>query len=132
MADADRLVVAAAVIERSDRFLVTRRQAGAHLAGYWEFPGGKCEPGESAVECLRREIREELQTDVIVGDEIYATAHEDPARLVELHFFRCELAGEPRPALGQQMQWIARAELRTAQFPPADAELIEQLKTWNL
>lgn len=132
MADAERLVVAAAVIEQSDRFLVTRRQAGVHLAGYWEFPGGKCEPGESAVECLRREIREELQTDVIVGDEIYATAHEDPARPVELHFFRCELAGEPRPALGQQMQWIARAELRTAQFPPADAELIEQLKAWNL
>lgn len=132
MADADRLVVAAAVIEQSDRFLVTRRQVGVHLAGYWEFPGGKCEPGESAVECLRREIREELQTDVIVGDEIYATAHEDRARFVELHFFRCKLAGEPRPALGQQMQWIARAELRTAQFPPADAELIEQLKAWNL
>jgi mutator protein MutT len=132
MADAERLVVAAAVIEQSDRFLVTRRQAGVQLAGYWEFPGGKCEPGESAVECLRREIREELQTDVIVGDEIYATAHEDPARSVELHFFRCELAGEPRPALGQQVQWIARAELRTAQFPPADAELIEQLKAWNL
>lgn len=132
MADADRLVVAAAVIEQSDRFLVTRRQAGVPLAGYWEFPGGKCEPGESAVECLRREIREELQTDVIVGDEIYATAHEDPARFVELHFFRCELAAEPRPAIGQQMQWIARAELRAAQFPPADAELIEQLKAWNL
>ena len=54
------IVVAAAVVERDGQFFVTRRQAGAHLEGYWEFPGGKCDPGEPLAACLIREIREEL------------------------------------------------------------------------
>ena len=54
------IVVAAAVIERGGQFLVTRRQPGTHLAGHWEFPGGKCEPGETLAACLARELREEL------------------------------------------------------------------------
>ena len=62
-ADDRRIVVAAAVIERDGRFLVTRRQAGVHLEGYWEFPGGKCEPGETLDACLARELREELDVD---------------------------------------------------------------------
>lgn len=52
----------------------------------------------------------------------------DPERLIELHFYRCDLTGQPRPALGQQMRWMARAELRETDFPPADAELIQKLK----
>ena len=61
------IVVAAAVIERDDRFLLTRRQRGVHLEGYWEFPGGKCEPGETHAACLVREIREELGVEAAVG-----------------------------------------------------------------
>ena len=121
------IVVTAAVIERDDRFLVTRRQPGVHLAGYWEFPGGKCEPGESHVACLRRELREELSVDALVHDEMFTTTHEYPERLVELHFLRCELAGEPAPALGQAMRWVTRGELSTLAFPPADTELIRLL-----
>ncbi len=122
-----RLIVTAAVIERDDAFLVTRRLRGVHLEGYWEFPGGKCETGESLADCLRREIQEELTVDVVVGDEIYTVAHDYPERVVELHFFACALGGEPRPALGQEMQWAKRAELRALHFPPADDELIERL-----
>ena len=73
-----RLIVTAAVIERDDAFLVTRRLHGVHLEGYWEFPGGKCDPGESLDDCLRREIREELDADVIVGAEIYSSRTTTP------------------------------------------------------
>jgi 8-oxo-dGTP diphosphatase len=121
------VVVLAAVIERDARILVTRRTAGTHLAGLWEFPGGKCEPGESHAACLTRELREELDVDCVIGDEILTTEHAYPDRIVRLHFRRCGVIGEPRPMIGQQMQWIRRAELPTLQFPPADEALVRML-----
>ena len=126
--DPPRIIVTAAVIRRGDTFLVTRRQRGVHLEGYWEFPGGKCEDGESLAACLEREIREELDASIRPGREVLATEHSYPERVVELHFIECELAGEPRPMLGQEMRWVPQAELRSLQFPPADDELIELLE----
>ena len=124
-----RLVVAAAVIEDAGRYLVTRRPRGVHLEGYWEFPGGKCELGESLDQCLRREISEELGTDALPGAEILSVSHDYPERTVELHFVACRLIDVPTPLLGQEMRWVTRAELRELDFPPADAELIELLCT---
>ncbi len=121
------IVVAAAVIERDGAFLVTRRPQGVHLEGYWEFPGGKCEPGESYVACLIRELREELGVDVVAGAEMHATVHLYPDRHVELHFLRCELCGDPAPQQSQAMRWVPRHELAALQFPPADDELIQRL-----
>lgn len=121
------VIVLAAVIERNGRFLVTRRLERTHLAGYWEFPGGKCEPGESHDACLRRELAEELGVDAVVGAEVMTTEHTYPDRTVRLHFRRCEIAGEPEPRLGQQMRWVERAELATLAFPDADRELIQWL-----
>ena len=122
-----RIIVTAAVIQRGDEFLVTRRQRGVHLAGYWEFPGGKQDPGESLEDCLRREIREELDADVTIGSRLLSCAHEYPSRIVELHFFEAELRGEPTAMLGQEMRWVARGDLKSLQFPPADDELIALL-----
>ena len=124
---APTIVVTAAVVERDGRVLVTRRQRGVHLEGLWEFPGGKQEDCESLAACLRRELREELDVAAHVGEEIYTTTHEYPERGVELHFLRCELRGEPRPLLGQEIRWVARADLASLEFPPADAELIRIL-----
>jgi 8-oxo-dGTP diphosphatase len=121
------ILVTAAVIERDDRFLVTRRQKGVHLEGCWEFPGGKCDAGETLAACLARELREELDTAARVGDEVFTTTHEYPDRSVELHFLRCELEDEPRPLLGQEMRWVRREDLAALEFPPADAELIRLL-----
>jgi len=123
------IVVTAAVIERDGCFLVTRRQKGVHLEGYWEFPGGKCDAGESLAACLARELREELDVDARVGVEVFTTSHSYPDRTVELHFFQCALQGEPRPLIGQEMRWVPRAELGSFEFPPADAKLIEILST---
>jgi mutator protein MutT len=121
------IVVVAAVIEANRRFLVTRRQPGVHLAGMWEFPGGKIDPDEAHASALRRELREELDVDVDVGERLYHTVHAYDDRTVELHFYRCVLRGEPRPLLGQQMRWVARDELPSLGFPPADTELIDLL-----
>ena len=121
------IVVTAAVIQRDGLVLVTCRQEGVHLEGYWEFPGGKCEPQESHADCLVREIREELGVEAAVGGELLATTHAYGDRRVELHFLRCELRGEPRPLLGQEIRWVARADLASLEFPPADAELIRIL-----
>ena len=122
------VVVAAAVIERSGRFLVTRRPRGVHLEGLWEFPGGKCDNGESLAACLMRERREELAVESTVGAEVLRTAHDYSDRQIELHFFECELAGEPVPQVGQEMRWASREELARLEFPPADAVLIERLR----
>src|SRR4029453_12473684 len=100
-----RQVVVAAVIEGNGSFLVARRQAGAHLEGYWEFPGGKCLPNETQLESLRREIREELDADVAATDKLLMSAHEYDDRIIELHFYRCALVGTPRPMLGQELRW---------------------------
>jgi len=121
------LVVAAAIIERANRFLLTRRPRGVHLEGCWEFPGGKCDAGETHAVCLARELREELGVDVDVLDEVFATEHAYDDRVVELHFIRCRLRGEPIPQLGQEMRWARRDELRTLEFPPADKALIDRL-----
>jgi mutator protein MutT len=121
------IVVTAAVIERDGRVLVTRRQQGVHLEGYWEFPGGKCGKDESLAACLARELREELDIEARVGKEMFVTTHAYDDRRVELHFLACELLGEPRPMLGQEMRWVPRGELGGLQFPPGDAELIVAL-----
>lgn len=124
---AELVVVSAAVVERNAAFLVTRRLRGTHLEGFWEFPGGKCEPGETHDACLVREIREELGCVALVGEKLLAVSHAYPERTVELHFFRCALRGEPQPLIGQDIRWVARADLRSLEFPPADAELIQLL-----
>jgi 8-oxo-dGTP diphosphatase len=122
-----RIVVTAAVIERNGRFLVTRRPRGVHLEGLWEFPGGKCEPGETHIASLEREIAEELSAGVVVNAEVFSVTHAYPDRVVELHFFDCRLTGSPVAALGQEMRWVSREELRSLPFPPADEELIRKL-----
>jgi 8-oxo-dGTP diphosphatase len=121
------VIVVAAVIEENGAFLVTRRQKGVHLAGLWEFPGGKIDEGETHAAALVREIREELDAGVDVGDLVFDVTHDYEDRTVALYFYRCTLRGTPRPLLGQEMRWVPRAELATLGFPPADEELITLL-----
>jgi 8-oxo-dGTP diphosphatase len=121
------IVVVAAVMEEGGAFLVTRRPHGTHLAGMWEFPGGKIDLAETHEQALRREMREELDADVQVNELIYYTVHGYDDRTVSLYFYRCRLTGTATPQLGQQMQWVPRAELATLGFPPADQELIKRL-----
>jgi 8-oxo-dGTP diphosphatase len=116
--------VVAAVIERDDRFLLTLRPAGTHLAGHWEFPGGKCLPHETHAEALRRELHEELDIVAAVGECLHQVTHRYADRVVALHFYHCEFEGEAKPMIGQDMRWVARAELAALPFPEADSALI--------
>lgn len=121
------LAVVAAIIERDDAFLLTLRPEGTHLAGHWEFPGGKVHDHETHAEALRREVFEELDAVVDVGDLAHTVTHAYPEKTVQLFFYRCGLIGEPKPMLGQEMRWIRRSELRALPFPEADRELITLL-----
>jgi mutator protein MutT len=125
--DRRRIVVLAGVIEHDGKFLLTRRLKHTHLAGFWEFPGGKCEPDESHEACLIRELHEELGVSTVVGEEILISEHDYADRTVRIHFRRCDIAGDPSPQLGQEMRWVARSELATLQLPPADDALIALL-----
>lgn len=124
---ADAIEVAAAVVERSGRYLITRRLEGTHLAGLWEFPGGKILPGEGPQDALARELKEELGVEATVGRLIEAVVWTYPEKTVRLLFFRCVLDGEPRPLEGQEMRWVAAADLAGYKFPDADATLIGRL-----
>jgi 8-oxo-dGTP diphosphatase len=121
------IVVVAAVIERHDTFLVTLRPEGTHLGGRWEFPGGKVHDHENHFEALRREIFEELDAVVEVGELMHTITHRYPDKTVELFFYRCALEGEPKPMMGQEMRWVTRHELKMLPFPEADRDLIALL-----
>jgi 8-oxo-dGTP diphosphatase len=121
------IVVVAAIIERDDRFLLTLRQPDTHLAGHWEFPGGKCDPSETHAEALRRELHEELDIVAEVGACVFQITHDYRDRSVSLYFYQCTFAGVPKPMLGQGMAWVGRAELPTLPFPEADRALIDRL-----
>jgi mutator protein MutT len=124
---AESVLVAAAVVKRGSAYLVTRRLDDTHLAGLWEFPGGKCEPGESPENCLRRELDEELGTASVIGRLLLTTTHDYTDRRITLQFYDCELVGDPHPRLGQKLRWVDAHELSRLTFPPADAELIARL-----
>lgn len=119
--------VAAAVVIRDGCVLMTRRLPGTHLAGFWEFPGGKIEAAESPQDCLRREMDEELAAQVTIGEELLVTRFRYPDRIVELQFFQCTVTNEPCPQQGQEARWVPRGALTTLVVPPPDEELVRRL-----
>ena len=120
--------VAAGLIFRDGKLLITQRPDGGHLAGLWEFPGGKCESGETLPECLQRELHEELGVVVNVRECVENLEHAYPEKTVQLSFFRCTLVmGEPAGQEGQALAWVTLEELGKYEFPEADERLLEAL-----
>jgi mutator protein MutT len=123
------LEVAAGLVFRDGKLLITQRGADTHLAGLWEFPGGKREPGESFEACLKRELKEELGIEVAVGELIESLVHHYPERSVLLQFHRCKwLRHEPQPLGCSAFEWIRVGDLDTYAFPAADARLLHKLR----
>jgi mutator protein MutT len=117
--------VTAGLICQDGRVLIARRPAGSHLAGFWEFPGGKQEQGESLGACLEREIREELGMEVRAGEHLLTVDYEYESRIITLHLFKCSrLDGEPRALECQEVKWVAPGELVRYTFPPPDQKII--------
>lgn len=120
--------VAAAVIERDGKILIGRRKKGSHLADKWEFPGGKLEPGETPEEALRRELREELSVEAMVGDFVCASRHIYPEKAVELIVYRASIPlGDIDSTDHEEIRWVPREELLLYNFPEADRPVIEIL-----
>jgi 8-oxo-dGTP diphosphatase len=126
------ILVSAAIVIEGGRVLLTQRKAGGHLAGMWEFPGGKVEPGEDPRDALRRELREELGIESVIGEIVEVTFHryEDAQKAVLLLFYDAQrAAGSPAPrALDVAgFKWGDLMDLDPAHFPPADVEVLKKV-----
>ena len=126
-----QILVAAGVVLHAGRVLLTQRKEGTHLAGAWEFPGGKVEPDEDPREALARELAEELGIDAEVRDPVEITFHRYPAKSVLLLFFtaaRRPGSPEPRALDVAAVRWAAIDELRDELFPPADVAVLAKVR----
>ena len=123
------LVVAAALYDGGGRVLIAQRPPGKHQAGRWEFPGGKVAPGESEAAALARELREELGIEVTASRPFMRLTHSYPDRSVELSMWIVErFAGTPRALDGQELRWVAPADLEREDLLEADQPFIEALQ----
>ena len=121
--------VAAALVFREGKLLITQRHADDHLGGLWEFPGGKREPDETFPGCLIRELREELGIEVEAGELVVSLTHAYPEKTVYLKFYRCRWKQhEPQPLGCPAFKWVMAAELKDYTFPAADARLLDMLQ----
>ena len=122
--------VVAGVIRGDDgRLLITQRLPDDTLGGYWEFPGGKVDPGEDLRAALARELSEELGVKTEIGAELRHIVHAYPDRDVRLYFFEARIiSGEPQKLEVADLRWVTLDELMNYQFPEADVPLLRQLR----
>ena len=122
-------VVVAALLKKGDRYFVQTRPEGKHMAGKWEFPGGKLEKGESPEAALERELWEELGVRTKTGRIRRVVNHSYPEKDILLLFFESALLeGAPAPLEGQQTAWLLPAEMTEAAFAPADRPMVAALR----
>jgi 8-oxo-dGTP diphosphatase len=121
-------VVAAALFDAQGRVLIAERPAGKHMAGWWEFPGGKVAPDESDAQALVRELREELGVAARPQAQIMTLTHDYPDRVVDLVLWRVSAKGEPLGLDGQQLKWVPCDSLEAERLLPADRPFIEALQ----
>ena len=125
--------VSAGLIRKDGRFLIAKRQEGGHLAGYWEFPGGKQEEGETLQACLEREIAEELGLKIKAGHVLVVVEHEYKNKIITLHVMECAiLTGEPMALECQAFKWVDPVDFQNYIFPPPDQEVISFLSSHEL
>ncbi len=123
-----RKLVAAALFQVEGRVLMARRPEGVHLAGLWEFPGGKIESGESPEQCLVREIQEELGVTCQVGPIFTVVFHPYPEFDLLMLVYSCTLGiGEPRPIACAELRWVDLGGIRELPLPPADEPVVDAL-----
>ena len=119
----------AVITDRQGKILIDRRKDEGEMAGLWEFPGGKVEPGETIEECIEREIKEELDIKIIVGDRLTTITHAYKTFNVTLYVHECQhLSGEPQPLECQEIRWVEPAQMNRYTFPQANKQIINLLQ----
>lgn len=122
-------VAAGILADAQGRVLLQQRQPGKHLAGLWEFPGGKLEPGESVVQALVRELREELGIEVLAATPLLSIPWCYPEKAVHLHALRVTAwRGAPQPREGNPLRWVGVGDMQPADMPPADVPIVAALR----
>ena len=122
-------VVAAALFDEAGRVLIAQRPEGKHMAGWWEFPGGKVATGENDPEALVRELREELGVETRAEGEIMTLTHHYPDRTIDLVLWRATIiGGVPHSLDGQALKWVDCQSLGNEHLLPADAPFIGALQ----
>lgn len=116
------------MIRRGDRVLLDRRGPGGTLAGKWEFPGGKREPGETDEQALERELMEELGVASSIGGEVARVTHETPDLSMTLVLYEASLHGEPEARDVAEIAWYDLAAMDDLEMPPADRPLLQAVK----
>ena len=120
--------VVAAMLEKDGRYLITQRRPGASLPLLWEFPGGRVEEGESDEQALARELLEEMDIKVEVGERAMHIEHAYPQYDISFNVYRCKLvSGRIAHLKVADHRWVAPAELDEYPFPPADEKTLEKL-----
>ena len=126
-----RIEVVAAIIRKEGRIFATQRGYG-EWKDWWEFPGGKMEPGETPEEALKREIREELSTEIRVDELLCTVKYDYPKFHLTLHCYLCSLVTEALHLNEHEAaRWLAKDELDSVKWLPADREVIEKIKLLN-
>jgi A/G-specific adenine glycosylase len=121
-------IVTAAVIQRNGQILIAQRPDRGLLGGMWEFPGGKTEPGEGLETCLKREICEELNVKIKIGDPFGIYEHTYTHFKVTLHAFRCTLLeGEPDPQEHNDLRWVMPQEMEDFPMGKIDRQIARNL-----
>jgi len=124
--------VTCAIIEKEDKVLATRRAHGSHLEGFWEFPGGKIEPGETAEECIVREIREELDVEIEIIQQLEPVEHHYPDKSIRLIPFVCKIiSGQIMLKDHSEFRWLSKSELMTPDWAAADVEVAKNYLHWK-
>ncbi len=120
---------AIAIIEKDGKILIARRRTDDHLKGKWEFPGGKICEGETPGECVKREIREELDIDIEAGDLLYVIQHTYNYAAIELYFYKTTyLSGEIKLKEYRDIRWVEKKDLRNYDLPEANLPLLNILE----
>ena len=123
--------VVAAIIRKEDKIFAIQRGYG-DWKDWWEFPGGKMEPGETPEEALKREIKEELSADISVEEFLTTVEYDYPAFHLTMHCYLCTLLDEAMHLNEHEAaRWLSKAELRSVKWLPADLEVVERMKEWQ-
>lgn len=120
--------VIAALIEQGGKILIAQRNGEGNQALKWEFPGGKIDPGETPEECLVRELKEELNLDIRVGELFETINYDYPTWTIQLLVYRAEIiGGELQLHVHKDVRWVSPSEIASYEFCPADVALVEKI-----